>query len=145
MFFHKILQFLKFEGADLNKTKVFKILTQKYPNKAFLVKNTQTRHFGPKFRHFCFSAKFCSETNSMILISNMTILFSKASPKIPKSDIFGPKFRHFDFFSEILQLDYFESADFKYGNSFSKIIAQKYLIKAFLVKNTQISHFWSQI
>ena len=45
-------------------------------------------------------------------------------------------------FLPILQLDKFEGADFKYDN---KILAQKYPNKTFLVKNTQISHFWSKI
>ena len=41
MFFHKILIFDKFEGADFKyDNSIFKILAQKYPNKAFLVKNT---------------------------------------------------------------------------------------------------------
>ena len=39
-------------------TKLFKSLAEKYPNKKFLVKNTHISYFGPKFRHFCFSAKF---------------------------------------------------------------------------------------
>ena len=74
----------------------------------------------------------------------MTILFSNSSPKIHNSDIFGPKFRHF-FFRETLQIDKFEGTDFKYDNSFFKILAQKYPVKVFLVKNTQKQHFWSQI
>ena len=154
----------------------------------FLSKNIQIRFFGPNFRHFCFPAKFCNYTNSRVLISNTTILFSNSSPKIPKSGIFGPKFtkfcfsatfcnqansrvlisnvtilflnstskRHnsgifvpqfgyFYFFGKILQIDKFEGADFKYDNRFFKILAQKYPIKAFWVKNTQIRHFWSQI
>ena len=39
----------------------------------------------------------------------------------------------------------FEGARLKYDNCFSKIIAQKYPNKAFLVKNIQIKHFWSNI
>ena len=34
---------------------------------------------------------------SVTLISNMTVLFSNSSPKIPKLDIFGPKFKGFIF------------------------------------------------
>ena len=74
----------------------------------------------------------------------MAILFLNSGPRIPKSGIFGPKFRHF-FFREILQIDKFEGADFKYHNSFSTILSQKYPNKAILFKNTQIRHFWSQI
>ena len=44
--------------------------------------------------------------------------------------------------SKNLQLDKFEGADFKYDNSFLK---QKCPNQAFLVKNTQIIHFWFQI
>ena len=44
-FFHKILQLEKFQGADFKyDNSIFKLLDQKYPNKAFLVKNTQKRH-----------------------------------------------------------------------------------------------------
>ena len=46
---------------------------------------------------------------------------------------------------EILQIDKFEGADFKYDDTFFQIFAQKHQNKAFLVKNTQIRHFWSQI
>ena len=71
------------------KISFLKLLSQKYPNKAFLVKNTQIRHFGPKFWHFCFFAKFCNQTNSRVqtskhskvLISNMTILPLNANTK----------------------------------------------------------------
>ena len=44
-------------------------------------------------------------------------------------------------FREILQIDKFEDADFKYDNSIFKILSQKYPNKAFLVKNTQIWAF----
>ena len=70
-----------------------------------------------------------------------------------------------------MHVDKFESADFKYDNSFFKILAKKYPNKAFLFfpeilqldkfevadfkydsivfkyqsKNTEIRHFWSQI
>ena len=37
------------------------------------------------------------------------------------------------FFLEILEFDYFEGADFKYDNSFFKVLAQKYTTKVFLV------------
>ena len=40
MFLHKILQLHKFEGVDFQyDNSFFKILPQKYPNKAFLVPN----------------------------------------------------------------------------------------------------------
>ena len=99
LFLHKILQLDIFKGADFKShNSFFKLLAQYHPNKAFLVTNIQNGIFGPKFRYFCFSAKFCNQTNSRVLISNMTILFSNSSPKIPKTGIFGTEFRHFCFF-----------------------------------------------
>ena len=103
LFFRKILQLDKFEGADFKyDNSIFKIVGEKYPIKAFLVKNTQIRHFWSQIQVFLF-------------------------------------------FRKILQLDKFEGADFKYDNSIFKILAQKYPNKAFLVKNSQIRHFWFQI
>ena len=60
--------------------------------------------FGPKFRHFCFFTKFCIYTNSKVLISNMRTVFLN--------------YKVFSLFHNILQLDKFKDADFKYGNSF---------------------------
>ena len=45
LFFREILQIDKFEGGDFkHDNKIFEILAEKYPNKAFLVKNTKKRH-----------------------------------------------------------------------------------------------------
>ena len=49
------------------------------------------------------------------------------------------------FFREIFQIDKFEGADFKYENSFFKTLPQKCPNQAFLFKETQVTHFWSQI
>ena len=84
-------------------------------------------------------------TNLRLLISNMTIVFLKSLPKNTQIRHFWSQIQVFLFFRKILQLDKFEGADFKYDNSIFKILAQKYPNKAFLVKNTQIRHFWSQI
>ena len=62
----------------------------------------------------------------------MTILFSNSSPKTHKSGIFGPKFRHFCFFVK--------QANLRVLISNLTIVFLK-----FLLKNTQIRHFWSQI
>ena len=59
---------------------------------------------GCKFRHFCFFANFCKQTNLRV-----------------------------------------QHPHFKYDNSFFSILAQKYLNNTFLVKNTQIWNFLSQI
>ena len=46
LFFRKILQIDKFEGADFKyDNNYLKIMAQKYTNKAFLVKNTQGKQF----------------------------------------------------------------------------------------------------
>ena len=45
------------------------------------------------------------------------------------------------FFRKILQMDKFESADFKYDNSFLKILAPKHPNKAFLVPDLGIFIF----
>ena len=44
-----------------------------------------------------------------------------------------------------MQIYKFECAEFKYSNSFSTILYQKCPSKTFFVKNTQISHFGSEI
>ena len=55
LFFHKILQLNKFEGADFKyDNSIFKNLARKYPNKTFLVKNIQIRHFWSKIQAFLF-------------------------------------------------------------------------------------------
>ena len=52
-------------------------------------------------------------------------IFFTFQPKNTHIRRFGSKFRHFFFFFEILQLDKFEGADFKYNNSFSKLQSNK--------------------
>ena len=42
------------------------------------------RIFCPKFRHFYFLTKFHNLTNLMALTSNMTLVYWKSSPKVPK-------------------------------------------------------------
>ena len=135
-FFREVLQIDKFEDADF-----------KYYNSflKFQPKNSQIRHFGPKARDFDFFAKFFNLTNSKLLISNMTKVFFKILVQKYQNRVFLFKntqirpfwfqFQTFSLFHDILQLDKFEGADFKYGN-----IAFK-----FQPKNTQIRHFWSRI
>ena len=48
-------------------------------------------------------------------------------------------------FPEVLQIEKFESADFKFDNSVFKVLAQKYLYNLFWVKDTQKWYFWPQI
>ena len=126
LLFHDILLLDKFKGAGFkydNSLKKKKI-AQKNPNTAFLVKNSQMRLFGPKFKHFCFFTNICNQANLKVLISNMTIMFSIPTQKYP-NQAFWSKFRNIGFFREIWQKDKFEGADFKYHNSFIKVLAQK--------------------
>ena len=56
--FHNILQLHKFKGAYFKShNSFFKILAQKYPNKAFLVKNTQKWSFWPQILVFLLAHK----------------------------------------------------------------------------------------
>ena len=89
-------------------------------------KITKQGFFGPKFCFFFFFEKFWSYTNSRVMISNMTIAFFKIlAQKCPSNVFFVPNLDIFVclfvcFCGEILQLDKFEDADFKYDNSFWK-------------------------
>ena len=66
-----------------------------------------------------------------MLISNMTILFSNSSPKIPKSGIFGSKFKDFYFCTKLC-----------YKTNSRTLISD---MTIFQPKNTQIRNFWSQL
>ena len=90
MFFLETLEFDCFEGADFKyDNSFFKILAQKYPNKVFLVQNLSI--------FVVFFRKFPNKTNSMVLISNMMILFSNSSPKIPEHAFLVPNLGIFIF------------------------------------------------
>ena len=64
----------------------------KYDNIFFQI--PELHIFGPKFRHFCFFAKFCKKTNLTVLISNMTTVFFKFQPKITR-------FKDFHFWTKL--------------------------------------------
>ena len=74
LFFPEILQLDKFEGADFK----FDNIVFKFQSKA-----TQMKHFVRKFRHLHYFTKFCNQTNSKALISNMTIFFQIPVQKYP--------------------------------------------------------------
>ena len=136
MFFQKILQFYKFDCADFKYDYFFQIPAQKCPNKAFLVKNTQTRHFWSQIWVFLFSRKILK----LDKIEGPDLKFDNSFLKfLPQNTqiryFFSPKFSHFSFFHKMLQLDKFEGTDFKYDNIIFKVQS----------KITQIKHFWSQI
>ena len=87
----------------LNMTQPFKVLAQKYPNKAFLVKNTHTRHIGFKFRHFLFSAKFMElDKFEGADIKSKTLLFSNFSQKYTQIRHFWFQIQAFLCFHKIL-------------------------------------------
>ena len=91
--------------------------------------------FRTKFRHFRFCFKFSKYTNLRVLISNITLIFSEILPQKYPDKAFLVANVAFLFFREILQLDKFESAHFKYRN----------IVFRLQPKNTQIRHFWSEI
>ena len=124
-FIHKTLQLDKVESIDFKYDNSFLI---------FQPKNTQTRHFWSQNQAF-FPTKFCYQTNSRVLISNMTILFLNSSPKIPKSGISSSKFRHFCFFINFC----------KQTNMRGLISNMTIVSLQFLPKISQIRHFWSKI
>ena len=111
----------------------------------FLPKNTQIRYFwlkipkygifGPKFRHFCFFTKICNYTNSMVLISNMTIVVLEFQPENTQIRHFDPKCRYFHYFTI-------------FCNQTNLRVLISNMVTVFSnssPKNTQIRDFWSQI
>ena len=119
LFFREILQLDKCEGVDL-----------KYDNVTFKsqAKIPKLGVFGHKFRHFCFSVKFCKQKNLRVLLSKITMVFLNFLPKntqirhflVKNTQIrqFWSHIQAFSLFHNILLLDKFEGADFKYDNIF---------------------------
>ena len=64
-----------------------------------------------------------------------------SSPKCTNKAFLVPNWDSLGFFRKILQMGKFESADFKYDNSFLKILAPKHPNKAFLVPDLGIFIF----
>ena len=69
-----------------------------------------------------FWSQLCNKTNSKALISNKTIVFSNFYSKIPKIRCFWSQNWGFLCLHGTLQLDKFQGADFKYENSFFKLL-----------------------
>ena len=91
LFLRKNLQLNNFESTSF-----------KYDNSFFKIQHVYTNIpkysiFSPKFRYFRFFTKIGNQKNSRVLISNITILFSTSSLKLPKSAIFLPNFSEFCF------------------------------------------------
>ena len=107
-FFHKILHLDKLEGADFKYDNIFF---------KFQPKNIQIRHLWSTIQGiYVVFMKFCNQTNSRVLISNVAIVFlkfqsnqtnsrisnmaivlSNYSPKIRQLGIFIPRFKDFQF------------------------------------------------
>ena len=92
LLFHEVSQLNKFEGA---KFKYNDIIFKFHP------KDTHRGIFDLKFNDFYFYAKLNAKTNSRMLASNMTIIFSNFSSKIRKSGIFSPQFNDFYFYAKL--------------------------------------------
>ena len=121
MFFCEILQTDKFEGADFKyHNGIFKILAQKYPNKAFLVKNTQIRHFWFQIQALLFFREILQSDKFEGADFKYDNIVFKFQPKITQIRRFWSQIYAFLFFPEILQIDKLEGADFKYDNSVLK-------------------------
>ena len=88
--------------------------------------------FGLKCKDFLLATKLFNKTNSRVLISNMAIVFRNCCPNYQKEASLVVDLRIF-ILAQSLQLNKFESADFKYGSSIFK----------FQPENTQIRHFTS--
>ena len=69
------------------------------------------------------------------LISNMTMLFSNSSPKLPKSGIFSPQCKNFQFGTNLCNKT----------NSRTLISNMAIVFSKFQAKNIQIRYFWSLI
>ena len=135
LFLCKILQIYKFEGADFKyDNSLFLILALKYPNKAFLIKNTQQGIFSPNLCIFVFSQnlQIYKFEGADFKYDNS---FLKFQPKSTQIRHFGSQIQTFSFFHKILQLGKFKCGDFKYDK----------IVFKFQSKNIQMRHFWSQI
>ena len=117
LYFCKILQFQKFQGADLKYgNNYFQSLPQKYPIKAFLVPNLRKSLQLDKFEGAVFK------------YDNTFLKFYQKNIQIRH---IWSQIHALLFLFKVLQFDKSEGADSKYGNSFLK----------FYMKNIQTRHF----
>ena len=98
-----------------NRTILFSHFSQKYPNQAFLVRNLGI---------LVFSSNFANRQNWGALISNMTRVFFKFSPKNTQITHFWVQIYACLFFCQIFLVDKFEGVDFKYDNAVFKFQLQ---------------------
>ena len=150
--------FLKFQSKNTqirhfwSQIQVFLFLFAKFsnqtnlrvPKKAFLIKNTQIRHFWSQIQAFLFFREILQLDKCEGVDFKYYNVAFKSQPKIPKSGVFGPKFWHFCF-----SVKFFKQTNLRVLISnmtqFFKNSCPKIPKKVFLVKNTQIRYFWSQI
>ena len=111
----------------------------------FVAKNAQLRHFLSQIQAFLFFDEVLllnKFESANFIYDNVVFKFQPTNSQIIH---FGSQIQAFLFFHKIVQIYKFEGAEFKYSNSFFTILYQKCPNKAFFVKNTQISHFGSEI
>ena len=89
----------------------------------------------------CFSHVSFLDMNSRVRIRNMTTILKILAENAQIRHFWSQIETVWIFFRKILQMDKFESADFKYDNSFLKILAPKHPNKAFLVPDLGIFIF----
>ena len=89
----------------------------------------------------CFSHVSFLDMNSRVRIRNMTIIFKILAENAQIRHFWSQIETVWIFFRKILQMDKFESADFKYDNSFLKILSPKHPNKAFLIPDLGIFIF----
>ena len=89
----------------------------------------------------CFSHVSFLDMNSRVRIRNMTIIFKILAENAQIRHFWSQIETVWIFFRKILQMDKFESADFKYDNSFLKILVPKHPNKAFLIPDLGIFIF----
>ena len=82
---------------------------------------------------FDFFRNFSSQTNSRVLISNTEIVFFRFQTSKSQIRHFWSQIQTYFVFCKTWQIDRFEAVDFKYDNSFLKILPPKYPNKGFLV------------
>ena len=94
----------------------------------------------PNLNFLGFTWIFFTLMNSRVLISNMKIVFFKIMFKDTPMRYFWSQISSFLVLHETLHFDKFESANFKYGNSFLKLLP-RHLNKAILVSSLKIFNF----
>ena len=135
MFFRKIFQLNKFEGADFKYDNSFFNLNPPPPTpppkKKKKKKTKQIRYFWSQIYAFSFFHKILQLDKFEGADFKYNNISFKFQSKIPKLAIFCLKFKYFCFCTKTLQQDKFKDADFRYSN----------IVFKFRPKKTRIRHF----